>query len=231
MEASDQTLLDIEAKLEEDVLEINKELLRARDACVAALDKINGRIVHVDEKTSSRLDGLHIAESAVKRRLYVKLALLGQKLNTVSTAQQILKDVMVLGVPQYVDAVDPPSPPSSAESEQGRSIPMETESSSCSPAPDRRPSTVKPVDTGIDHHHGEDIHRTQRRAKRHHNDHSSPGPQSFGPGDVVFYVEHRGGPAVRASIVSTFNDSCVVQIASSRQIKQVPYSSLEPLHS
>ena len=225
--ASDRLLLEIEAKLEEDIVKIDKELIKTKEMCVSALDKINGLITHVDDSTATRLDSIHIAECAVKRRLYVKLALLGQKLNTVAASKKILEEVMVLGVPNYVDSS------SAAAPSHGCSEPMDTEPSrprgESSSRPDTSYSSPPPTpaeDERVDRHHSDRAHHhhSERSGAERHQEHRSGQP--IGPGDHVYYTEHPGARPVRAAVMSTFNDSCVIQIIKNRVVKQVPYSSL-----
>ena len=123
METSPEAmLLEIEAKLEADIVRINKELLKTRKLCSTALDKINSMIVHIDDTANDRLDSIHVQESAVKRRLYVKLGLLGQKLHTVAAAKKILDEVMIMGIPNYVDSDSESMPPVPGEFSDKKAI-------------------------------------------------------------------------------------------------------------
>ena len=211
--ATDRLLLDIEDKLEADISKINRELLKTRKMCSEALDKVNAMILHADEVTSDRLDTLTVRECAVKRRLYVKLSLLGQRLHTVTATKKIVEEIMTIGVPSYIDEADPDAPPPTPPSSFGNASSMDQQQSygkeSTSQSVSEEASTPK---------------RYKEQAK-HFPQESSP--RSLRIGDVVMYTEQAGrGDSMRASVVSTFNDSCVIQIFDTKLIKQVPYSSL-----
>jgi hypothetical protein len=306
--ADEARLLDIEATLEADVMKINKVLIKAKKACSETLDKVTKMIIHIDDSTTDRLDAVNIQECAVKRRLYVKLSLLGQKLGTVAATQRVLDDIMLMGVPVYVDGDDgegedspaaevtphprvesfstdsystgtacvdgslPPTPaPHSGHKEHTSwrrgtgSEPMETDytgdqdqaSGRHAHHPHTHPSShpslhqtsshsAPPTGDGYSHRHNERYNETEEEAvpgssskqakvsRQHHtrehaagNSHSHPRETRMPHvGELVRYSEHPGATGLRATIMSTFNDSCVIQIVSTRNIKQVPYSSL-----
>lgn len=217
----DQLLLDIEQNLEEEIVKINKELIKTKDACTSALDKINGLIAHLDESTSSRLDSIHVSECAAKRRLYVKLALLGQKMSTVAASKKILEELMVLGVPHYVDCLEEDKP-SVALNDSEPNVAASCDNSETRSSEDQAAASPPPVpDRDMrDQFFDQDV-----RFRKAHG--GSRAQIAVEPGDIVSYSEHYGSVPVRASVISTFNDSCVIQITSTRIIKQVPYSSLD----
>lgn len=218
---TDQLLLEIESKLDDDIVKINTELIKTKDMCLAALAKISGLIVHIDDSTATRLDSIRVSESAVKRRLYVKLALLGQKQTTVAASKKILEEVMVLGVPHYVEVPMIPTTNSMEEVDYS----MNTEHNVSSLPKTTYTAGPSPVsDTNIESGNGQHKNSMPQYNKKRPID--SRDRSKMMSGDSVLYCELHGSYPVPAAVVSTFNDSCVIQIIATKLIKQVPYSSL-----
>lgn len=221
MDEANNVLQQLELKLEDDITNINKEILKTRKRCVSELDKVSGMVMQLDEKVSNTLDTLCVKECAAKRRIYVKLALLGQKMDTVSATKRVLDEVLCLGIPKYIE-----SSAENSEKVEGESFYVESDNAPPENSSEdyRGSNSAKKRNTNKSEGSPDQRESTPSKHAPDQSNHST-----YSVGDYVLYRDMSKGvidAPLRAYVLSTFQTSCIIRVQASGLILQVPYSML-----